>query len=396
MGFAVGLVGLPNAGKSTLFNALTAAGAEVGAYPFTTVDRNVAKLDVPDKRLQTIANITGAAKITPTALQIVDIAGLVRGAHKGEGLGNQFLAHIREVDLVAHVVRCFASDRVAHVYGQVDPARDAEVVDLELALADLETVERRLDKSRRKAKSGLASDQAEVDFLVGLRERLAGGEPARKLRLSGAQAGILAELFLLTAKPELLVGNVSDTDFAAATAVVAQRAGATAAAGGSPTGGSTALKPCTGPPGWADLVTRAAAAGCPAVAVSAAVEAEWVTMPDDEKDIWRGELGAVVRGGAAFIQAAYAHLDVITFYTVNENEARAHTVSRGTAAYRAAGKIHTDMERGFIRAEVVPAADLERAGSMAAVRHSGLARVEGRDYVVRDGDIMLFRFSPPA
>lgn len=396
MGFAVGLVGLPNAGKSTLFNALTAAGAEVGAYPFTTVDRNVAKLDVPDEKLQTIARLTQPAKVTPTALQIVDIAGLVRGAHKGEGLGNQFLAHIREVDLVAHVVRCFANDRVAHVYGQADPVRDAEVVDLELALADLETVDRRLEKSRRKAKSGLPSDQAEVDFLVRLRDRLAAGELARNLRLSGVEAGIVAELFLLTAKPELFVGNVSDTDFAAATAVTARQAGARPSTGGSSAGGSPASAPVAGPPGWADLVTRAAAAGCPAVAVSAAVEAEWVAMPELEKDTWRGELGAVVQGGAALIRAAYEHLDVITFYTVNENEARAHTVSRGTPAHRAAGKIHTDMEKGFIRAEVVPADSLERAGSMAAVRQSGQARIEGRDYLVRDGDIMLFRFSPTA
>ncbi len=371
MGFSVGLVGLPNVGKSTLFNALTAAGAEVGAYPFTTVDRNAARLEVPDPRLEMIARLTHPAKVTPTALEIVDIAGLVRGAHKGEGLGNQFLAHVREVDLIAHVIRCFAGEHVAHVHGRTDPVRDAEVVDLELALADLETVERRLEKSRRKAKSGVPTDEAEVEFLLGLKDKLAGGEPIRNLSLGGSEAQLVAELFLLTAKPELFVGNVTDTDFSAAEALSA-----------------------AAPAGWVALVERAAATGRKAVVASAAVEAEWKAMPEDEKEAWQAELGRAVQGGQNLIRAAYEQLDVITFYTANENEARAHTLRRGTGAARAAGKVHTDMETGFIRAEVVSAADLERVGSMAAVRQAGLARAQGRDYVVEDGDIMLFRFNP--
>ncbi len=371
MGLSVGLVGLPNAGKSTLFNALTAAGAEVGAYPFTTVGRNVGTLVVPDERLETISRLTRPAKTTPTSLEIVDIAGLVEGAHKGEGLGNQFLGHIREVDIILHVVRCFENSKVTHVYGGLDPARDAGVVDLELALADLGTLDRRLEKSRAKAKSGRPADKAEVAALEKIREGLAQGRPARALELGEAEAALLAELFLVTAKPQIYVANVTDSDFEAA------------AAG-------------SGPPGYLELAEHGRAMGSPVVPVSAAIEADYASLADDERAAWKDELGRAVEGGASLVLAAYRHLDLVTFYTANENEARAHTIPRGVTAAKAAGKIHTDMEKGFIRAEVVAFKDLEAAGSMAGARQKGVLRVEGRDYVVTDGDILYFRFSPAA
>ena len=387
MGFSVGLVGLPNAGKSTVFNALTAAGAEVGAYPFTTVGRNLGARVIPDERLDTVARITRPVKVTPTALEIVDIAGLVPGAHRGEGLGNQFLGHIREVDLIGHVVRCFENERVAPVDGRADPVRDAETVELELALADLDTVERRLERARRRAKGGVGADRADVETLERLREALARGIPARRLALASGATALVRELFLLTSKPHLYIGNVSDQDFEVAAAIGANR---------SEPGESVRGPTSPGLAGWAALVAHAARSGTPAVPVAAAVEAEWAALPITERALWQEEFGLAISGGVSLVRAAYEHLNVMTFYTVNENEARAYTVTKGTSAMAAAGKVHTDMEKGFIRAEVVRFSDLERAGSMGAARQKGTLRAEGRDYVVQDGDILYFRFAPPA
>ena len=392
MGFSVGLVGLPNAGKSTVFNALTAAGAEVGAYPFTTVGRNLGARVIPDERLDTVARITRPVKVTPTALEIVDIAGLVPGAHRGEGLGNQFLGYIREVDLIGHVVRCFENERVAPVDGQTDPVRDAETVELELALADLDTVERRLERARRRAKGGVGADQAEVETLERLRESLARGIPAHRLALASGATALVRELFLLTSKPHLYIGNVSDRDFEAAAALGANRS----EPGGFSPGPTSPGPTSPGLAGWAALAAHAARSGTPAVPVAAAVEAEWAALPIAERALWQEEFGLAISGGVSLVRAAYEHLNVMTFYTVNENEARAYTVTKGTSAVAAAGKVHTDMERGFIRAEVVRFSDLERAGSMAAARQKGTLRAEGRDYVVQDGDILYFRFAPPA
>ena len=367
MGISAGLIGLPNAGKSTLFNALTTGGAEVGHYPFTTVGRNVSTLPVPDERLGRLATLTRSPKVTPTFLETVDIAGLVRGAHRGEGLGNQFLAHIREVDIILHVVRCFHNSRVVHVDGVPDPVRDVETVETELALADLATIERRLENTQRKAKSGKAEDRAEVAALGELADSLARGR--LPIPSSSPITSLVRELFLLTAKPCVYVGNLSDRDYATAI------------------GGD-------GPKGWIELIAHARSRGSPAVPVSAAVEAEWAELPAEERAIWRRELGDILQGGATLVKTAYDCLGLITFYTINENEARAHTIARGIPAVKAAGKVHTDLERGFVRAEVVSSRDLERVGSLLAAKQQGLVRTEGRDYIVGDGDIIQIRFAP--
>ncbi len=366
MGLQIGIVGLPNVGKSTLFNALTKAGAATAPYPFTTIDPNRGVAAVPDRRLEALARLVGPEQVTPTTVEFVDIAGLVRGSHRGEGLGNRFLAHIREVDAVAVVARCFADPDVAHVDGSLDPVRDLEVLDLELTLADLETVQRRLEKARAAAKARPKEAREEVALLEDLEARLQRGERADRWASEGeGRANLARELFLLTAKPRLYVANVGEEDL--------------------PEGGEMAAK----------VMERVAAEGAPCVVLCAQLEADLAEWPPDEAAEYRAALGLDRSGLEALVWAGYRTLDLITFFTiVGGREVRAWSVRRGATAPEAAGRVHTDMERGFIRAEVIDWQELVEAGGWSAARERGLVRTEGRDYVVQDGDVCLFRFRP--
>ncbi|MBI4538958.1 MAG: redox-regulated ATPase YchF [Gemmatimonadetes bacterium] len=361
----VGIVGLPNVGKSTLFNALTAVGAPAENYPFTTVEPNVGTVEVPDPRLDHLFERSGSAVRVPAYLHVVDIAGLVEGASQGAGLGNRFLAQIREVDAIAQVVRCFEDPDVIHVLGGVDPVRDREIVEAELALADLETVERRLERVAKKARSGDRTATSEEAILWRLRDTLGRGKAVRSLPLSEPERVLVRELHLLTAKPMLYVANIEETALPGGRNAHAERLGEALAAEGD------------------------AARMLP---ISTRIEAELVELePGERREFFRG-LGLEESGLERFAHAAYELLGLITFFTINEKETRAWTVLRGTLAPAAAGIIHSDFERGFIRADTISFDDLRAAGTMRAARDHGLVRSEGKDYLVRDGDIILFRF----
>jgi len=352
----VGIVGLPNAGKSTLFNALTKASAETASYPFTTVEPNVAIVEVPDERLAPVAAAAEASPLVPEAIEFHDIAGLVRGASQGEGLGNRFLAEIRETDAVCHVVRAHADDSVPHPEGRVDPVNDAQVVEAELYLADLEQAERRLERVRKQAGSGVRELVAERDWLERVVEALGRGEPAWTVPASGAAADAPANLQALSSKPMLYVANVDE--------------------------GSEE------PP--ADLVAHAGDSPC--VAVSARIEAELAELPSEEAAEMRAELGIDESGLARLVRAAYDLLELITFFTAHRGaEARARALPRGATAWDAAGRVHGDIQAGFVRAEVIGWQELVDAGGYAEAREQGLLRTEGRDYVVRDGDVVTIR-----
>ncbi|MCU0893184.1 MAG: redox-regulated ATPase YchF [Rhodospirillales bacterium] len=364
MGFNCGIVGLPNVGKSTLFNALTATAAAAAAnFPFCTIEPNVGRVPVPDRRLATIAELSNSAKVIPTQLEFVDIAGLVAGASRGEGLGNQFLAHIREVDAIIHVLRCFADDNVVHVAGGIDPLRDAEIVETELMLADLDSLERRIQALVKRARGNDAEARGALALAERALEALKAGQPARTLEVADEEAKAFKGLQLLTAKPVLYVCNVGEEDAAE---------------------GNTAS---------AAVAARAGELGAEAVVVSAGIEAELVGLPEADRRAYLESLGLAETGLARVIRAGYHLLDLITFFTAGPKESRAWTVRRGAKAPEAAGAIHSDFQRGFIRAETMSYDDLVALGSEQKVRDAGKMRSEGRDYTVADGDIMLFRFN---
>ncbi len=360
----VGIVGLPNVGKSSLFNALTAAGAPSENYPFCTVDPNVGTVKVPDERLDRIHALSHAPEKTPAFIHFVDIAGLVEGASEGEGLGNQFLAQIREVDAIAHVLRCFEDPDVAHVSGSVDPVRDKEIIDTELALADLETVERRLERVEKKARTKEKDAIEEQALLRKLRDVLSEGRPVRRLPIDEIEQRYLRELRLLTRKPVLYVANVGEEDL--------------------PEGRNRHVREV-------ESAVRNEAAEI--VPVCTKIEAELAQLESESKDAFLDELGLAGSGLERLIRAAYRLLGLITFFTTGDRETRAWTIRQGATAPEAGGQIHSDFERGFIRAETIGWEEFVRMGSMKAAREEGVIRSEGRDYEVQDGDIILFRFN---
>ena len=360
----LGVIGLPNVGKSTLFNAITQAGAQAANYPFCTIEPNVGVVAVPDERLDVLARMYNPEKYTPTTIEFVDIAGLVRGASRGEGLGNKFLSHIREVDAVVHVVRCFDDDNVVHVDGSVDPVRDMETIGIELIFADLETVEKRIDRTRKLQKSGDKKLLAELALLERIHAHLESGKPLRAMELTSDEQQLARGMFLLTGKPVIYVANVSEDDVGAAQNEYV-----------------------------AALYAAAQAEGAEAITVCAKLEEEISELPVDEKAAFLAEMGIPESGLDQLVKACYRLLGLISFLTAGPKEVRAWTIRRGDKAPQAAGTIHTDFEKGFIRAEIVPFATLSELGSMAACKEKGLVRSEGKDYVMQDGDVTLFRFN---
>ncbi len=361
----IGIVGLPNVGKSTLFNAITNAGAQSANYPFCTIEPNVGMVTVPDARLDWLAQLYAPKKVTPAVIEFVDIAGLVKGASKGEGLGNKFLGNIRATDAIVHVVRCFDDPDVIHVEGGTDPARDIEIIDLELIMADMEMVERRIDKAAKAGKGGDKKFQHEAEVFTALREHLNEGKSARTFACDADDAALIASSDLLTTKPIIYAANMDDAgvaDYAAN-------------------------------PYYQAVKAIADAEGSLVLPICAKMEEEMAELDYEDKLMFLEEMGLEESGLDRMIKASYELLGLISFLTCGSDECRAWTIKKGTKAPQAAGKIHSDFERGFIRAEIVAFDDLKSCGSMAAAKEKGLVRSEGKDYVMRDGDVTLFRFN---
>ena len=362
----LGVVGLPNVGKSTLFNAITRAGAESANYPFCTIEPNVGVVAVPDERLNVLGKMYSTQKITPASLKFVDIAGLVKGASRGEGLGNKFLANIRECEAIVHVVRCFTDGNVTHVDGSVDPARDIETINLELSLADLESVNKQIEKTAKKARQNDKEAIFELGVLNKLQETLNNGKMAKTLTFSKEEQAYVNSLFLITTKPVIYACNIDESDIS---------------------------KPEDSLPNVVKVKEIAKTEGSEVLVISAKVEQELTELDDEERELFLADLGLEESGLDKIIKIGYRLLGQISYLTAGVTEVRAWTIIEGTKAPQAAGKIHTDFEKGFIKAEVVSYSDLVAAGTYNAAREAGKVRIEGKDYVVKDGDVMLFRFN---